>query len=523
MCRTQLEDLQVEELRQKKQEADARLDGWKKLREALSVRAEKEQAWLDVQKNRKTLQDDCRKQQQTVAQLKAQAEVCRKEKEEVQQVYDKQRMSCEDWAREARARLSKGDVCPVCGKEVGDDLKSEVHFVSLLEPVRALLEEKARRAEEVLTALARAEAEVRSLMRLEEMEAKKETTAKEAYSLAEKTVTDMPLYATVKEADEVVSQVEHALSAQQEVCDRLEALWKQAEEGQQRLNRLTKEREELTTACEQWHRKVEEADKAVSRLETELRMLEEALSREALTVSQCVEKGETLIVFTPWQEAWKTDRENFITALKKETSRYVEQQTRREQLSHKVESLASQVEHVQSVRQSILSELPDWRQATPETIPDGPCPEGLPGQWNALNTSVLSVCHAIKTSQKLREEKAPEWKLFLSVIPRFPVSIWGNWPDWKWKSEYGTPYFAEVGQRPDEPAGRNGTGRSGTDTASGTASVGNRRDDSGSRRGNHFPTGRTADREVGSFGSHRTDAGTSRRVSATYSESEGTD
>ena len=97
-----------------------------------------------MQKNRKTLQDDCRKQQQTVVQLKAQAEVCRKEKEEVQQVYDKQRMSCEDWAREARARLSKGDVCPVCGKEVGDDLKSEAHFVSLLEPVRALLEEKAQ-------------------------------------------------------------------------------------------------------------------------------------------------------------------------------------------------------------------------------------------------------------------------------------------------------------------------------------------------------------------------------------------
>ena len=57
----------------------------------------------------------------------------------------------------------------------------------------------------------------------------------------------------MKDADEVVSQVEQALSAQQKVCDRLEALWKQAEEGQQRLNRLTKEREELTTACEQWH------------------------------------------------------------------------------------------------------------------------------------------------------------------------------------------------------------------------------------------------------------------------------
>ena len=155
-------------------------------------------------------------------------------------------------------------------------------------------------------------------------------------------------------------------------------------------------------------------------------MLEEALSREALTVSQCVEKGETLIVFTPWQEAWKTDRENFITALKKETNRYVEQQTRREQLSHKVESLASQVEHVQSVRQSILSELPDWRQATPETIPDGPCPEGLPGQWNALNTSVLSVCHAIKTSQKLREEKSAGVEAFLVGHPEISREYLGK-------------------------------------------------------------------------------------------------
>lgn len=416
-CRTQLEELQVEKLRLEKQEADARLDNWKKLREALSVRAEKEQAWLDVQKNRKTLQEDCRRQRQAVEELKVQAEACRKEKEKVQQVYDKQRMSCEDWAKEARARLAKGDVCPVCGKPVDEDLGNEAHFVSLLEPVRALLEEQTRRADDSLTALARAEAEVRSLVRLEEMEAKKETAAQEAYCLADKGVKDMPLYVAVEEAGGETVQVEEALSAQQDVCDRLEARWKQAEEQQQRLNRLTKEREELTVVSEQWHRKVEEADKTVSRLDAELRMLEEALSREELTVSQCVEKGENLIGLASWKEAWRTDREGFIARLKEEAARYVEQQTEKEQLLRKEEALASQREYVQEVRQSILSVLPAWGRETVEPVADGPCPEGLSAQWNALNTSVLSVCHALQTSQKLVEEKKAGVDNFLSGHP----------------------------------------------------------------------------------------------------------
>ena len=186
---------------------------------------------------------------------------------------------------------------------------------------------------------------------------------------------------------------------------------KVAEEKQQEVAACRTQLEDLQV--EELRQKKQEAD---ARLDG-WKKLREALSREALTVFQCVEKGETLIVFTPWQEAWKTDRENFITALKKETDRYVEQQTRREQLSHRVESLASQVEQVQSVRQAILSELPAWEQETAETIPDGPCPEGLSGQWNALNTSVLSVCHAIKTSQKLREEKRAGVEAFLVGHP----------------------------------------------------------------------------------------------------------
>lgn len=416
-CRTQLEALQPEKLRKEKQEADARLGDWKALREALTVRMEKEKAWQEVQQSRKTLQEDGQRQQQVLETLKAQAEACRKEKEEVQQVYDKQRMSCEDWAREARARLSKGDVCPVCGRPVDEDLGNEAHFVSLLEPVRALLEEKTRRVEEALAAQARADAEVRSLARLEVMEAKKETVAEAAFRQAEAAVQQLPLATVVTDAVDGMVQVEQGLLAQQEVCARLEAQWQQVEEGQQQLNRLTKAREALTANREQWHRQVEETDKVASRLEAELRMLGETLSREQLTVSQCREKGEALVTFAPWKTDWQTDQEGFVARLQEEAARYAERLVEKDKLSHQVEVLTTQRNQVQEVRQSIWTVLPAWKQIEEEAVPEGPCPEGLPAQWNALYTAVLSVCHAMQTSQKLAEEKKEGVEAFLTTHP----------------------------------------------------------------------------------------------------------
>ena len=416
-CRTQLEALQPEKLRREKQAADTRLGDWKALREALALRMEKEKAWLEVQQNRKALQDEGRRQQQAVEELKAQAEAFRREKEEVQQVYDKQQMACTDWAREARARLSKGDVCPVCGRPVEEDLENEAHFVSLLEPVRVLLAEKTRRTEEVLAALARAEAEVRALTRQEAMEAKKETAAEVAFRQAEAAVKQQPLVAAVTEAADGMAQVEQALQAQQEVCGRLDIQWQQAEELQQRLNGLTKAREALTADREQWHRKVEEADKGVSRLEAELRMLEEALARERLTVSQCMEKGEALVTFVPWKADWQTGREEFITRLQEEVVRYAERQKEKERLAHQVESLTGQQNQVEEIRLSIWTVCPAWKETDGEAVPDGPCPEGLPGRWNALHAAVLSACQALQTSRKLAEEKRAGVEAFLAAHP----------------------------------------------------------------------------------------------------------
>ena len=183
------------------------------------------------------------------------------------------------------------------------------------------------------------------------------------------------------------------------------------------MNGLTKAREALTADREQWHRKVEEADKAVSRLEAELRMLEEALARERLTVSQCMEKGEALVTFVPWKADWQTGREEFITRLQEEVVRYAERQKEKERLAHQVESLTGQQNQVEEIRLSIWTVCPAWNETDGEAVPDGPCPEGLPARWNALHAAVLSVCQALQTSRKLAEEKRAGVEAFLAAHP----------------------------------------------------------------------------------------------------------
>lgn len=54
------------------------------------------------------------------------------------QLCEKQKEAVKDWAREARARLSVGDTCPVCGQEVKSLCRDE-DFQSILAPLQASL------------------------------------------------------------------------------------------------------------------------------------------------------------------------------------------------------------------------------------------------------------------------------------------------------------------------------------------------------------------------------------------------
>ena len=56
-----------------------------------------------------------------------------------QQIYDKQQRACGDLMKEYRSFLSVGDRCPLCGQRI-EELTSDEQFVSILQPVKQLLD-----------------------------------------------------------------------------------------------------------------------------------------------------------------------------------------------------------------------------------------------------------------------------------------------------------------------------------------------------------------------------------------------
>lgn len=67
--------------------------------------------------------------------------------DEIKMLYDKQKEAVEEWAQEARARLSVGDMCPVCGQKI-ESLSKNEDFQSVLAPIRQSLETKEKEYKE---------------------------------------------------------------------------------------------------------------------------------------------------------------------------------------------------------------------------------------------------------------------------------------------------------------------------------------------------------------------------------------
>ena len=57
-----------------------------------------------------------------------------------QEIYNRQKLACEDLIREYRSQLAVGDVCPLCGQKI-ESLATDAHFQSVLQPLEKHLEQ----------------------------------------------------------------------------------------------------------------------------------------------------------------------------------------------------------------------------------------------------------------------------------------------------------------------------------------------------------------------------------------------
>lgn len=382
------------ELLKEARAAIERLDEKRREREAAERREEEAE-----RRSRK-----CREERKPLAEA---AVVNRSALEMAEKLYDKQKESVADWAKEARARLSAGDICPVCGQRV-ESVHDDMEFQSLLAPMEKAVREAKSEYELANNALIANDERQKSCDEFY-VNSKEETRkAKSAESLAD------------KEAERRCAECGVGVNE----CDKLTRL---IEENQSKLNSITEKIKEIQALrdevadmqkrkdVQQRHRdeaaqRHNNAEKAYDTLQKRVENGRNMTDTETERMREAMRSVEGHITWYGWETDWERDHSLFIERIEAEAGRYNSEQTRSKELASAIDMAEKELASAESVRREVLTQFPEWGNAQgikAETAE-------LTREWSRLGAAAAALHTAITTAAADEKEYAAKIGAFLA-------------------------------------------------------------------------------------------------------------
>lgn len=291
---------------------------------------------------------------------------------EISVIHDRLKESNEQWAKDARASLSVGEGCPVCGQRIATqeylDSISDEHFESLLKPVRESLAEKAALLEQARKALMEKEAGIRLL---EEQIKIGRTNMETALRAIEKAVMEAGNPDCSKEKHEQICAA----------LEKAEATSRELDIETTRLNTLNKERFRLQVLSSN-------AKLAEQEVAGKITVNENSYTETENHLLTCLSSARKSIAWVNWEDDWNRDRKAFIDRLAKEAAAY------REGISH-MESLSQNVMNIRNGLQGIIQEYKDTVATMPSlsSLPTGTIEkvDRLEACWSTLRAGIITA------------------------------------------------------------------------------------------------------------------------------------
>ena len=147
LLNARLESMNRNVLQEKKNVLETAKEKLLKAQNTLILLGEKKAALNIAEENLKSLEIKLQTSKKQHEELGNRFDTKKKAYDEIKMLYDKQKEAVEEWAQEARARLSVGDMCPVCGQKI-ESLSKDEDFQSVLAPIRQSLETKEKEYKE---------------------------------------------------------------------------------------------------------------------------------------------------------------------------------------------------------------------------------------------------------------------------------------------------------------------------------------------------------------------------------------
>lgn len=333
--------------------------------------------------------------------LQATAERAKQKADETKKRLEKAELRVKDWMKEARAMLTVGDECPLCGQVIGQAL-GEDHAESLLIDLR---KEKNEAEEDLVKARADAQAaqtnttkckddytNALSALQVAQDQAKKgEDKLKESLSACgiETTVTE-----AAQQLAQLKDQIEQDLQPLNHTLDQGEKL----DNALKIARKLSdKANEHLSTVGQALQTKKEE----LSQLDHSIATQKSLLSAIDKIRSNIIADLNALIKHPQWQNVWTSQPTEFIHWLEKQAQEFADYTEKLPQMEHLILQQQNELEAMLACRhgvEQLLSETGDT-PTTPEKL------EQASKAWSEFRDNVVKWNENITQTAKALAEK----------------------------------------------------------------------------------------------------------------------
>lgn len=396
-ARRRLEEIGLPELRSRRRETDARRKAVVEAQRVVDVFRRNVALLADLREaavNTGKLRDEAARELTSL--LPAREEADRKFRE-ARKKYDGQKDTLDRFARNVRARLAVGDICPVCRQVVMEEIMPEADLKTLIEGYRRDFEEaeKALRKSEagvnrvrgsIETLSGRLEADNKEILKMETLVASDRLQALQACRTA-----GLPEFEGTLPDGELLSGMDAAVGAAMKELDSVVLT----------LDEKIAEGERRETALAALHKDYDSKVKIRDKVREDLDRLTALISGrkaeigkyETLAASKQRENEETethvaTLVEGDWEVDWKREPLRFCGELERVAREYREKTDRLVALQSAVKRDREGLSRLGSLREKILELMPEWGDER------GTMPEKRVARLDGAGADILSETSA---------------------------------------------------------------------------------------------------------------------------------
>ena len=297
-----------------------------------------------------------------------------------QDIYDKQQRACGDLMKEYRSLLSEGDTCPLCGQPI-QHLATDEHFVSILKPVKELLDSLRQQAQTANQQVAANQAQLAVRQRDLQQKTVEATAADKASKEAQTKLQAHPLYPTYASSaspfEAVDAQLAQVVTQQQQLDMQLKEVGLQ----QQKLAELQKTKDKFEKELRNAENIVQDIEKQQTRLK-ENAMAEQSNLVQAHHIQH--DREMQLAEFIDMSRL-KEEEDTYLTTLKVGAEHFQVAKEKALSVDTHIQEISTELHHVEASKKEIDQQQPLWAQTQPE---QPQLIENLLSQWTSLQTRV---------------------------------------------------------------------------------------------------------------------------------------